>query len=71
MTYYGFESDIAEEKEEMNRKQRQYSTGYKEGYNKAINDFVDRVVFVLGSEDIDIYCKETVYEVAQQLKDHK
>ena len=69
MTYYGFESDITEEKEEMNRKQRQYSTGYedgyKEGYNKAINDFVDRVVFVLGSEDVDIYCKETVYEVAQ------
>lgn len=41
------------------------------GYNMAIDDFVDKVVFVLGCEDADIYCKETVYEVAQQLKEDK
>ena len=45
-----------------------YKHGYSEGYNKAIDDFVDKVYFVLGCDDSDIYCKETVNEIAEQLK---
>ena len=53
-----------------------YNRGYKDGFNvdkseernKAIDDFVDKVEFVVGAEDRDIYCKEIVKEVAEQLK---
>lgn len=42
---------------------------YIEGYTQGIEDFVDKVEFVVGAEDRDIYCKEIVKEVAEQLKE--
>ena len=41
---------------------------YREGYNKAIDDFVDKADDLLGASDDDIYCKESIKEIAEQLK---
>lgn len=63
--------DIAERLEELKRFKSYKPVDkefYKAGYTKAIDDFVDKVEFVVGAEDRDIYCKETVKEVAEQLK---
>jgi hypothetical protein len=35
---------------------------------KAIDEFVEKAYFILGCEDSDIYCKETIKEIAEQLK---
>jgi hypothetical protein len=41
---------------------------YRAGYIKAIDEFVEKAYFILGCEDSDIYCKETIKEIAEQLK---
>ena len=41
---------------------------FKLGYNKAIDDFVDKADDLLGASDDDIYCKESIKEIAEQLK---
>ena len=40
----------------------------KEIRNKAIDDFVDKADDLLGASDDDIYCKESIKEIAEQLK---
>jgi hypothetical protein len=40
----------------------------KEIRNKAIDEFVEKAYFILGCEDSDIYCKETIKEIAEQMK---
>ena len=32
------------------------------------DEFVEKAYFILGCEDSDIYCKETIKEIAEQLK---
>ena len=41
---------------------------FKLGYNKAIDDFADKADDLLGASDDDIYCKESIKEIAEQLK---
>ena len=41
---------------------------FRLGYNKAIDDFVDKADDLLGASDDDIYCKESIKEIAEQLK---
>ena len=36
--------------------------------NKAVDDFVDKADDLLGASDDDIYCKESIKEIAEQLK---
>ena len=43
-------------------------TRFSDGYNKAIDDFVDKADDLLGASDDDIYCKESIKEIAEQLK---
>lgn len=45
-----------------------YQCGGRRGYNKAIDDFVDKADDLLGASDDDIYCKESIREIAEQLK---
>ena len=35
---------------------------------KAIDEFVDRIEYELGAEEEDIYCKEVVREIAEQMR---
>ena len=56
------------DKEEL-IKALKYDRGqYIKGYNNAIDEFVNRAYLHLGSEDYDIYCKETIKEIAEQMK---
>lgn len=41
---------------------------FRLGFNKAIDDFVDKADDLLGASDDDIYCKESIKEIAEQLK---
>lgn len=52
----------------MNKEVDRNKIAYREGYNKAINDFVDKADDLLGASDDDIYCKESIKEIAEQLK---
>ena len=52
----------------MNKEVDRNKIAYREGYNKAIDDFVDKVDDLLGASDDDIYCKESIREIAEQLK---
>lgn len=36
--------------------------------NKAIDEFVEKAWEVLGSEDRDIYTRESIIEIAEQMK---
>lgn len=42
--------------------------GIEEGKNKAIDEFVDKAYDVLGSEDRDIYARESIKEIAEMIK---
>ena len=52
----------------MNKEVDRNKIAYREGYNKAIDDFVDKADDLLGASDDDIYCKESIKEIAEQLK---
>lgn len=52
----------------MNKEADRNKIAYREGYNKAIDDFVDKADDLLGASDDDIYCKESIKEIAEQLK---
>ena len=52
----------------MNKEVDRNKIAYREGYNKAIDDFVDKADDLLGASDDDIYCKESIREIAEQLK---
>ena len=53
----------------MDKEVDRNKTAYREGYNKAIGDFVDKADDLLGASDDDIYCKESIREIAEQLKE--
>ena len=36
--------------------------------NKAIDEFVDKADYILGASDMDIYCKESIREIAEKMK---
>ena len=38
---------------------------------KAIDEFVEKAWELLGAEDSDIYARETIMEIAEQLKGEK
>ena len=40
----------------------------KDGYNRAIDNFEDKAYDMLGSSDTDIYCKEIIREIVDQLR---
>lgn len=46
-----------------------YKHGYKDGYAKAIDEFVNKAWETLGSEDSDIYARESILEIAEQMKE--
>lgn len=46
----------------------QYSKGYSDGYKKGINKFIDKAYEELGASENDIYAKEIIIEIAEQLK---
>ena len=52
----------------INKEVDRNKIAYREGYNKAIDDFVDKADDLLGASDDDIYCKESIKEIAEQLK---
>ena len=52
----------------MSKEVYRNKAAYREGYNKAIDDFVDKADDLLGASDDDIYCKESIKEIAEQLK---
>ena len=37
--------------------------------NKVVDDFVDKAWELLGAEDEDIYTRETIREIAEQMKE--
>ena len=45
-----------------------YAHGYSDGYNKSINKFIDKAYEELGASENDIYAKEIIIEIAEQLK---
>ena len=52
----------------MSKEVDRNKAAYRCGYNKAIDDFVDKADDLLGASDDDIYCKESIKEIAEQLK---
>lgn len=45
-----------------------YEHGYSDGYKKGINKFIDKAYEELGASENDIYAKEIIIEIAEQLK---
>ena len=55
-------------KDELRLAERQIKEQEKRIRNKAIDEFVDKSWELLGAEDRDIYARESIKEIAEQMK---